>query len=718
MVPRPAADDARLVVRLRARGTGEPLAGVAVLGYGFENGRSFAGRSDERGEAVFERLLPGTYSLQLAPAESVEVGPDQETRYELELEPLAIIRGEVVDESDRPVPGAKVRLTDHDFSSTHSVTVAETAADGRFTCTTFVEGSWLFVSAIGFQISPVYDLYPAPGEPAPGRVELRIRLRRPSVATVSGVVVDAATGSPVSEAAVWLEPGLPPRPGEESSARDPVVMPLRNTLSDDQGRFAFVDLGAGEAALWARARGFGQEQSLVELRSPAVTGLRIALGAPLILHGRVVDDEGTPLVGARLSAGELTRPSFVHTRTAAGGHFTLVPLPDRTLQLHAFAEGYRTVHRRLRVPSGSTQLVQELVMPRERELPGTLLDERGQPLAGWWLSARDPAGPTARSDSDGEFVLDAREAPELFGSIEPAGRAAGDAAPQRLVRDPAPGPNGRWIWRARRADSASAILAGRIETDPDVEDPKADLTLRIPGTRWEARVPLRFLPGPPAGRFETGPWPPGTYAPRVSHGERETRIGWLDLAPVTLRAQERHDLGTVTVPAAVPLELEVVRPDGVGWSGLWLRLLTLPEASPVPAELSEHGQLRAFPLRPGRYRLQVQGAGVEPWSEEIELRPATPERVVCLLEPASDLILTAAGAGLESLPRHLHLLVEDPETDRLRYRIPIARSGLVADGVCLGLPDGRHRIRLAEVETARPIDVLAGHEERVEFRID
>jgi hypothetical protein len=89
--------------------------------------------TDEKGEALFEGLLPGSYKIQpdYGTSQSVQVALDVETLVELVIDGGFDVEGEVVDDgAGKPVPGAEIYLDDGRRMSRVPTTRAD--AEGRF----------------------------------------------------------------------------------------------------------------------------------------------------------------------------------------------------------------------------------------------------------------------------------------------------------------------------------------------------------------------------------------------------------------------------------------------------------------------------------------------------------------------------------------------------------------------------------------------------------
>src|SRR5215475_10499688 len=107
---------------------------------------------------------------------------------------------------------------------------------------------------------------------------------------VSGTVVDATTGAPLSEAQVTI------------TARD--TQDAEGMLSDENGRFAFEDVPPGKYVLSAKRKGYleqlykqHQQFSTAIITGPGLNteNLRFVLRPGASISGVVIDEAGEPV---------------------------------------------------------------------------------------------------------------------------------------------------------------------------------------------------------------------------------------------------------------------------------------------------------------------------------------------------------------------------------------------------------------------------------------
>jgi Carboxypeptidase regulatory-like domain len=160
---------------------------------------------------------------------------------------------------------------------------------------------------------------------------------------LSGTVVRAGDGQPVPafELVVWEMLDLP-RVGE----------PERHAFGSQDGAFALPRLISGRHHVLVRAPGLASHV-LAGVKLPLEAPLRVELGAPSRVTGRVIDAAGAPLAGARVLCESLApapalpvRPELIPdehwggTRSGPDGSFVLTDVPLGMRRVIAFATGH------------------------------------------------------------------------------------------------------------------------------------------------------------------------------------------------------------------------------------------------------------------------------------------------------------------------------------------------------------------------------------------
>jgi len=157
-------------------------------------------------------------------------------------------------------------------------------------------------------------------------------------ASIEGVVVQAGNSQPVVRAVVQLEGG----------ASGPLAM-----VTGADGRFGFQNLAAGSYRLTVSRNGFlnsaygqrgpnGKGSSLVVPAGQAIKDIRLTMLATAAISGRVFDQNGEPLVNARVQAlkysyasGQKTLTPVKNDQTNDRGEYRLFWLPPGQYYINA-----------------------------------------------------------------------------------------------------------------------------------------------------------------------------------------------------------------------------------------------------------------------------------------------------------------------------------------------------------------------------------------------
>jgi protocatechuate 3,4-dioxygenase beta subunit len=331
------------------------------------------------------------------------------------------LRGQVLDEAGRAVPGARVLA--FALPSPNQVATlppeAITDASGGFAFERIPAGRYdVLIEAPGFAAGRSAAPAAVPG-PA-----LTVRLAGQG-RTLSGQVLLAGA----------------PAPGARVRLAGAGVERARETVAASDGVFSFHGLGAGRNALRA-SRGTLVSATLdsvaVDAPTPghggrAAPAARLELAPGVVIGGRVVDDQGGALASAEVRATTaVDDPLPDIARAGPDGRFTLGPLPAGDATLLPALPGY--VARRastLRLIAATPPPRQTLELVRGAALAGRIVDQAGAPVA----NAR-----VRSASADATDLAVIREPLPLAAEAAALGAAAGHAlGTTRTVRSDADG---------------------------------------------------------------------------------------------------------------------------------------------------------------------------------------------------------------------------------------------------------------------------------------
>ncbi|HEX5720597.1 MAG TPA: carboxypeptidase-like regulatory domain-containing protein [Thermoanaerobaculia bacterium] len=334
--------------------------------------------------------------------------------------------GRVVDQSDRPVVGARVELRpalagDRRMSMMRlrqaEAAKYEAAADatGRFEVRDLPAGTWE-LTARGSGFAPLT----VPGLKVPeggGATDLGTVVLVPGVG-IEGFAVDPE-GRPIPGAEIRLI---------EANA-DPMSRflqqeePLSVATSAQDGFFRIEDRRAGETVDLTASRSGYAPGAAAGVQVPPDQPVRLVLQPSSAVEGRTVDPDGKPVAGAQLFihpsdpmgvGGGIRMFSASHGRQAVSdetGFFRMEDVVPGGFELQASATGYqRSELANLEVRSGQELKGLEVVLAPGAVIEGRVFSPSGQPLAGAEVGVTDPTVDfffgTANTDGDGRFRLE------------------------------------------------------------------------------------------------------------------------------------------------------------------------------------------------------------------------------------------------------------------------------------------------------------------------
>ncbi len=501
---------------------GVAVAGAAVRLAPEEGGsiRETLTRGD--GAFAFGGLGAGRYliaasqaSLAAPPtATAVSEGPPGE-RLTLALAPGAGCEGRVVDDVGAALPGMRVRIERAALALGDDPlpAFADTDRTGRFAVAGLPPGSYRLTAAVtGYlqRATPIVALA-AGGAPATATLEL-VRGGR-----LAGRVVDPR-GAPAAGADVrCVASGLedlsvqtgPLPPAAEAAALPPgsgrALGTTRSARADREGRFSIGDLIPGRYHLDVAQRGAEPLRSDEMVVAP---GERhdvgtLALRAGIELGGRVSDEGGIPIEGARVAIDPTGMPDGASGQTAltdGAGRFSLA-LRAGSYRVSARAPRRGVAQVVVSVGPGTSPPVELRLVRAEARLEGMARDTGGRPLAKARLVVRaagaDTAAGGAVTDAGGHFSIADLPAGDLSVEIAhpdyPATTLGAVTGTFALLTVPFPGAVAGEV-RARITGAAvargrvEAVGPGGIETSAELRRPGSfRLTRLVPG-RWRLTV--------------------------------------------------------------------------------------------------------------------------------------------------------------------------------------------------------------------------------------
>jgi protocatechuate 3,4-dioxygenase beta subunit len=496
--------------------------------------RESAGNADRAGRAGDPRKIATTPPPPTrATGASAALARDDDPKGSLRLE------GQVVDAADKPVASARVAID--------SVPPREvvTEADGAFAFEGLLPRDYAVEATAAAGYAAVRLRLVPDAEP------VTLRLAPAGVVEVKVTAVDG--GAPVSGATVEL--------------RGTLVYAAR---TGDDGVATLGGVGPTWAPLVAHAPGYAQAAMMLGVSGdPNVpTRVSLALARGAAIAGKVVDDNGAPVAGARVHATSVTDPFPVSDPRRDG----VTSGADGTFAMPAIAPGtWRLTATHDRGVADSAPLTVDGVHPRDGVVivlvpagvvRGTVVDAKGAPVPAAdvnvvasghvsWRTRR-----RAYADDKGQFVI--RGLPRRAADVV-AWHPSGASAIARVDLTATPDVGVKLVLDVIGAIAGTVVdKAGASIGDAQVVAEPAftgDVTTRA---EWSVRGVQQAITDQ-RGAFRFAGLPPGDYKLRATRpGASEAAMS--QTTPVTAHP---GDLGvTLVVPGDGRIVGKVALPDG------------------------------------------------------------------------------------------------------------------------------------------------------------
>ncbi|MCE9592688.1 MAG: sigma-70 family RNA polymerase sigma factor [Planctomycetes bacterium] len=556
---------------------------------------SFRVRTDEKGEARLEHLIPGRVGVYVdrGDGRNVDVRAGEEARATFAVPVGLEVAGRVVDPAGSAVADAEIWLSDYGPGQSGS-TVATSDADGRFVLRDIPDAHGIGARKIGHSPSPT--LWPSGSAGERREVVLILQGRGAALA----VHVVGPDGEPVEGARVQISELDAKREGYEMYAHTQQPLTYLD-ITDAEGNCSVASLAPGKVNVVVSTSGLAPWIDRVVLETGGVTAKEVKLGAGVTVKGIASEPNGKPLEGVEIRVGEYGHFTTRQVKTRADGSYRLAAIAPGEFELEAWREGAG----RDRTTSSGVDGEEVVWNPRidpGRVLLGRIVDAHEQPLADWYVTVdegndgRDAYrgfNAQTRSDAEGHFRvtncvekpmrLEVREpdAARTFPAVEMHDVRAGEQELTIVIGD---------------AMRATGWIEGRL-VDASGAPKAAEVSLERTGTMSRASKWSDLA----TGAFRFGPCVPGTYSLSALGEKNESvrREGLELVSGATL------DLGALRLGAAGRVEIETDVVEGVDPQRVLLLLLT-PERQTVRFFTADETP-GAIELPVGNYVLDVQG---------------------------------------------------------------------------------------------------------------
>ncbi|MCC7062758.1 MAG: sigma-70 family RNA polymerase sigma factor [Planctomycetes bacterium] len=514
--------------------------------------------TDLGGIAEWKTAVPGKMRVRARHGGEVmcEVAANQANEVELTIPAGVDARGTVVDPLGNPVGNAIVVI-----GSRIEEMLEATRTDGsgafrlralapRMYVAAFAEGfsGSLVVRAAEFGEGPVVLKLPALGGAATGRV-----------LDVDGLPLEGA----------WVAAGDVSIELDMADSKDKMrLRSLSVVRTDASGSFRLLGIPLCKPfPLHAGAAGHcgWKGQVLVDHREPFV---EIRLARAVQLRGVVRDVDGKPVARAYVGVTDATspgkqmgdsRPSWAQARTYTpeDGSFAFTSLAPGTIAVEVHngkGREQRWVAWREFHGEPGDRLQWDPVVRDDLAIRGSVVDDSGQPLAGWRIEVDAaegvPLAPTATSGADGGFVV----SPCVQALYRVKCYAPGDQWNAEVIERKGVEPGGEpVVVRIGRDRLPSCFVQGTLASDQVGDSQGLMVFDRGRGEQW-----VKLQAGQP---FAWGPLPPGHYALQLqatpSGGQRRATPLVVPLGEHELLPGQRLDLGELRLPTLGELAVEL-----------------------------------------------------------------------------------------------------------------------------------------------------------------
>ncbi|HEY4234858.1 MAG TPA: carboxypeptidase regulatory-like domain-containing protein, partial [Lacipirellulaceae bacterium] len=368
-------------------------------------------------------------STESTPAAS-EASPTVEKAVSQAESAATPLRGRVVMKFDgSPVPNADVRLVTWSQGDTHYDTKKTRSDDqGNFEFKVIPSGKNRLVAFSG-DLASRQSLYKgaAVETPADGKALEPVTLEMTKCPSIAVHVTAKADSKPIAGALVrlvWTDTE-------------------QNHYTNDQGEVTLPRLTHEVWHVEVHAKGFAEEVQAINLAETELANVSFELVPGGVLYGSVLDEAGTPVAGAGISAfpANFSGEQIEYMVTDHDGKYRFSYLPlDKGLELDVSKEAYtRTRQQTSLADAPNHERKLDLVLkqrPNGGAVGGKVVGPDGKPIAGATIANHGKSSTevrTATADANGEFLL----ADVYEGSIghELIAKAQG-FAPQRLPFQP------------------------------------------------------------------------------------------------------------------------------------------------------------------------------------------------------------------------------------------------------------------------------------------
>ncbi|MEK1833445.1 carboxypeptidase regulatory-like domain-containing protein [Priestia megaterium] len=380
--------------------SGQPLGRVSIVVRQFSPAGPVVANSATDGNGLFTipNLAPGIYTvIATVPnfgisAASVEVVTNSSSTVQLALSPNpGTVQGVVTDaQTGDTLPNTFIRVINNNGVI---VTVVQNDKNGQYRVQNLEPGTYtLTVINSSFQRGTIGFVVSA-GQTNTINISLE-----PNPGSIGGTIANAQTNLPLASATVQL-------------FLSQSLIPVANTVTDENGQYRFSGLEPGDYVVAANSTNFARSVIGATVFPNVQTTANVSLQPnPASVSGRITDQNGSPLSNATVRIIDENETLLGTGISSLDGIYTVGGLPPGTYGIVVTDTNFSTVTSGLTLSPGDIRTgVNFILVANSGTLTGTVTNlSTGNPISGVTVTIRNILGlvvGTTFTNVDGRYTI-------------------------------------------------------------------------------------------------------------------------------------------------------------------------------------------------------------------------------------------------------------------------------------------------------------------------